>query len=418
MKNKILKKIFLDELFKGSFILLMMMGIFNFLNWIFHFSMARLLGPSGYGSMAALISLTYIYGIPKETIVFFISKYVPIYNIRREKKKIKTLAIKSLKLGFKVSLILFLIMMPISFFLSDFLKINLGLIIMTNLAIFLAISLPILRGVLQGRKKFKYLGATYITESLTKIIVGVSLVVLGLKVYGAMIGFLMGFIYALIIAFYYNKDILDLKNKKQIKIDVSKKRFIKFLYSMVIVVLVLSLDVLLAKGFFTDELAGKYSVLSMLGKIVFFGTVAIGRVMFPLTTEGFEKKEKTTYLLKKAGLIMGVLCLAAVIVFYFLPELVIRILFGADYISVANSLVWVGIAFSMLSFSNLIILYGLSTNKLNNYYLLTIFFIVQISLLSIFNSSILEFSKALMLSNTIMFLGSLILVKFSKNGKN
>ena len=64
MIEKIKNKIRSDELLKGSFILFIMINIFNLLNQVFHLIMARLLGPADYGTLTVLFSLIYIFAIP------------------------------------------------------------------------------------------------------------------------------------------------------------------------------------------------------------------------------------------------------------------------------------------------------------------------------------------------------------------
>ncbi len=52
-----IKRIWSSELGRGAIILLVMINIYNVLNFAFHFSMARLLGPADYGILAVLMSL-------------------------------------------------------------------------------------------------------------------------------------------------------------------------------------------------------------------------------------------------------------------------------------------------------------------------------------------------------------------------
>jgi len=83
-----IKKIMSNELVRGSFILLVTIGIYNLLNFIFHFSMGRLLGPAGYGVLAVLMSIIYIYGVPSEAIQNLVSKYTSRLNFKKENRKI------------------------------------------------------------------------------------------------------------------------------------------------------------------------------------------------------------------------------------------------------------------------------------------------------------------------------------------
>ena len=134
--SKMIKKIFSSELSRGALILLITINLYNFLNFLFHFSMGRMLGPKEYGTLAALMSLVYIYSIPTEAIQNIITKYTSKFNLKNEKGKIKYLLRKSLKKAFLISLLLFIVLIIIAVFLANFLRINFWLILIMNLIIY------------------------------------------------------------------------------------------------------------------------------------------------------------------------------------------------------------------------------------------------------------------------------------------
>jgi len=138
-----------------------------------------------------------------------------------------------------------------------------------------------------------------------------------------------------------------------------------------------------------------------LGKIIFFGTFAISKAMFPLTSERHDINKDSSQLFKKSLLLVFILCLVAVFAYLIIPELIIWILYGNQYTSVAN----------FLSLSNVIIVYALSINKITNYFYLPIFFIIQITLLFIFHNTLFEYILAFMVSTIIMFIGTLFFLK-------
>jgi len=404
------RKFFSNELEKGAFILFAMMMFYNFLNFLFHFSMGRLLGPVNYGVLAVLMSIVYIFSVPSEAIQNIISRYTSRLNIKKENSKIKFLMLKSLKKGFKISLTLFLVSIFISIALSKFLEINFWLIMLTNVLIFSSLILPIIRGILQGRKKFSSLGNSLIIESTFKLIFSVSLVVLGFKVFGAMGGVLLGVSAGIIFSFYFNKDILNEKERAT-GFDRIYSKSIPYFVAMFVVFLIFGLDIILAKRFFSPELAGQYSVLSMLGKIIFFATIAISKVMFPLTSEKHDKNENSTSLFKKSFLIVLFICLIAIFIYGFFPKLIIGILYGKDYLDMAPYLVYSAIALSFLSLSNLILMYGLSTKGLKYILFLPLFLAIEIILLYFFRGNIQNYIIAFMVSNIIMFIGSFFFLK-------
>jgi len=408
---KNIKELGKDELVKGSLVLFFMMNAYNLLNYIFHFSMARMLGPSGYGVLAVLMSFVYIFNVPSESIQNIITNYTIKLNIKKEYGKVKFLFFKSLKKSVIISFIIFLVLIPITIFLSAFLKIDFFLFLITCSLIFFILSLPVLRGILQGRKKFFSLGSNMILEGFIKVIFSIFLVFAGWKVYGAISAVLISILLAFIFGFFFIKEIMKTKEEK-VEFKGIYSYSTPFLISILAIVLIYSLDIILAKRFFSSEIAGKYAVASMLGKMIFFGTFAISKAMFPLSSESYENGKKTLFLLKKSLKIVFLISGIALLAFLFFPSLIIRILFGSAYMGVSGILFIIGLSLTILSFTNLIVLYGLSINKIkkNSFYLL-IFVILEIALLSIFHSSLLQFSLVFLTVNCLMLLYSLMVIK-------
>ncbi len=403
------KKILSSELGRGAVALMITMNIFWLFNLLFHFFMGRLLGPEEYGTLAVLMSIFYIYGIPSEAIQNLISNYVSKFNLKGEDGKIKFLMLKSLKKSFQISIIFFVLLSILSIFISDFLKINLWLILFINLFVFLSFSLPIIRGVLQGRKKFGLLGIGMISEAVLKLGAAILLVYLGFGVFGAIWGIMFGILIGFIISLEFNKKIL---NSVEVKGDFKNIRLesVPYFISMLIITIILSYDIILAKAFFSSEIAGQYAAISMLGKIIFFGTMAIGKTMFPLTSEKNYKKENTFNLFKKSFLAVAFLCLIATIMYALFPTLIINILYGGQYLELSKLLFYLAISFSFLSLTNLILVYSLSTNGIKKPFYLFIFLIIETLLLFLFHRTIFEYILAFMVSNAIMFIGTLFLL--------
>ncbi len=405
-----LKKILSSELGKGTLILFIAINLYNFLNFLFHFIMGRLLGPEDYGILAVLMSIVYIYGIPAEAIQNLIVRYTSKFNVKRKYGEIKFLMIKSIKRSIKISLYFFVIVTIMSIFLARFLRINFWLLELTNILIFLCISGPVFKGILQGRKKFALFGFSMIIESIFKLSFAIMFVLLGFKVFGAIIGLLIGVVFGIVFSFYFNKEILQ-ERKKTVKFDGIYSESIPYFIAMIAIFIALSLDIILAKRFFSPELAGKYSVLSMIGKMIFFGTISIGKAMFPISTENHETNKDSSKIFRKSLFIILCLCIIASLAFLIFPKLIIEILYGNQYIEMAPFLVYSGLSLSFLSLANLIIIYGLSIKRIRKPYLMFIFLIIEIILLFSFHNNIREYVISFMLSNIIMFIGSIFLVR-------
>ena len=410
MIKKILQKVFPSELARGTFILFMTMNASNVLNFLFHFFMGRALEPEGYGVLAVLMSFIYIYSVPNEAIQNLISRYTSKLNLRKNYGKIKFLMLKALRRSFYVSAIIFGVATVLTLFLSRILGINFWLIFLINITIFFAFSIPIVRGVLQGTKKFSRLGNSMVIESGLKLFFSISLVIFGLKVFGAVMGILISLFAALIFSLYFNKEVLR-EEKENATFKEIYVTSIPYFTIMLAIFLFFSLDIIFAKVYFSSEMAGKYAVLSMLGKAIFLATFAVSKAMFPLASEQKDKKEDSSKLFKKSLLIIVSLCAAIIILYAFIPKIVISILYGKEYIEMYPYLVYSGLAFSFLSLSNLILVYGLSINKLRKIHYLFLFLILEVVLFSLFHNTILEYIFSFMVSNIIMFIGSLFFLK-------
>ncbi len=412
MYNKInqLRK---DALIRGSFILFMMLILYNIFNYVFQISMARMLGPADYSILAALMSIIYVFAIPNEAIQTVISKYTSKFTAFNKKGKIKYLLFRSMNQGLIFSFLIFLILIPLSLFLSYFLRISFPLMILTSLFIFYVFTFPITRGIIQGQKKFMALGTNLTVESIIKAGFAIFFVALGLKVYGAMFAVVVGWIISFILSFFVIKDVIKAKREEE-KFGKVYETNLPVIIAITSIVLMYSLDIILARRFFLPQNAGEFAFVSLIGKVIFFVSAAIGKALFPISSEDFVRGKKTSDLFKKSLFLVSLIAFFALIVYLFFPqEIIYLISLGSDqYLAASNILFIIGLSYSFLSITNIIVLYKLSIDKINRRaYCLLAFPIFQVILLSLFHSSLSEFAISLLISNSLMLLYSLYLIE-------
>jgi len=393
-----------DELIRGGVILFIMINLFNLLNYIFHFAMARMLGPEDYGILVVLMSFAYIFGVPVEAIQAIISKYTTKFS---DKGKVKDIILRGMKKAASISGRLYLVFIPVAIFFAYFLNIKFMLLAITGLILISSFINPVLRGALQGEKRFNSLGLSLNLESIIRLVFAIILVYFINNAYSAITAVVISGFLAFFITLLFIKDILEEKRKRVGVGEIysySKSSFILFLAIM----LVLSIDTILAKRFFNPDLAGKYAVASIVGKMIFFGVMGISKAMFPISSEKKEKKHQRKVLKKALWLTLASIFIA-LIIFLVIPEFFIKILFGSKYIEISSLLVYTGLAFSFLSISNLIIMYRLSKGDVKMPWFMFLFVILQVILLALFNRNLFTFSVALCFSTFFMLIGSLFL---------
>lgn len=403
----ILKK----DLFRGSLILLIMLNLFNLFNYVYQFFMARMLTVADYGIFAALMSLVYLLGVPMESTQVISSKYSSELG-KNKPWKIRALVDKMFERGLKFSLVIYILFIPVAFFLSWFMRISVLAILLIGSLVFLYFITPISRGVLQGRKSFLKMGVSFLSEAIFKIIIGLSFVLLGFGVYGAIGGVVLGALFSLILSFYFIREVYKPK-KRKINIDGARSYSFFVFFILLIIFFMFSIDIIFAKRFFTNEVAGAYAVASLMGKMIFFAVTPISKAMFPLTSGLAKQNSRKTFF--NSMKITGLLGILGVAIFKFFPNLLVSLLFGERYLSIFG-IIWIlGFAFLLLSLANASAYYLLSLKKRKNLWVFIIFPILQIILLYLFHSSLFEFSFALVISFAFLLGGLLLAIKNEKD---
>ena len=395
-KNKIL--------LKDNIILFLTMFFAYIINYVFHFYVGRTLGPEDYGIFGVLLSLIYIIVMPLMAIQTTLSKYVTELNAKNEKEKLSYLFSRSLKKIGMIGLIISIIFIVVSPILSSFLKINLvSPLVILGASIMFAFLIPVIRGFLQGVQKFKLLGLTFVIESFSKILFGIPLIFIGYGVNGAVAGFALSFLLPLIILFYFIRNIF--KGKKE-KVKTSEI----YRYSFPVLIMLMALtglytwDIILIKRFFDPIEAGQYAALSLFGKIIFFATLSISMVMFPKILELNSQNKRPSLLLFKSILITIFFGFSASLVYFLIPEFIVNMLFGEEYL-VISPLLWIfGLIMTIFSICYLLSYYNIAFYKVKFLYLLIFFNILEILLLIFFHNSINQVLVILLIIMVLLFL--------------
>lgn len=395
------------SLIKGSLVLLISFNLFNVINFVFHFGMARLLSISDYGILLTLFSIIYLLAVFSESIQLVIVKYSSREN---DGGKLKNLLMRSLKKSFFVSLFLFALYLVLAVPFSYLLKIEYPLMALNGVIIITLFLSPVSRGILQGKRRFKDLGVNMLIEAIIKLALALAFVYIGWRVYGAILGTFFGLLIAFFLSFIKLGDITKSKEKPAYVQDIYKYSKPAFVVNLAIL-LFYSLDVIIARIFFSEVAAGSYAIVSILAKTIFMGTQPISRAMFPLSAENKSGKKKSENIFLNSFAITFAAIISALILFYFFPEFIVKIFSGKEIEMSSNLLFYLGIAIGLLSLSNLILLYKLSLGKIRGCAYLFFLIIVEVFLLSFFSKDLFQFSIAFITAAAIFLWGVIFLVR-------
>jgi len=400
---------------KSIGIMFVFTSLTNFINFIYHVIMGRMLGPSEYGILASVLSFLFIAGAISFTIETTSAKYASTYLARHDSDKIKSFFYSITKRILLFTVVIFAVILLFLNRFMDFLKIDstfplifLGIMIIENSLISIG------RGTVQGMKKFRSLGINLLLEAVIKLGLGVILVYTGLKASGAILGFALATLFAYFLIFFPLKSILRSKENEDIKSRIDIKKFYRDIFFILISTILISLfsytDIILVKHFFSPHETGYYSAAAQIGRIILFFPGAVNLVIFPRFSEKFAKKEKNQSTLFKSLAIVFAIS-AFLLVFYFLwPELIVRVIYGSVYSDAAGLVFRYGIFMTFVSLIYVQVYYFISIEKF--WYLIYFFLIIieQIILIWVFNDSMNLILSILIINSVILFLFNILLI--------
>ncbi len=421
MMMKKIKYITSHPFFTSSAVMVIGSNFANFLAFVYHLIIGRLLGPIHYGELAAVISLATMFSAIFTFLSMVVIKFASSAKSKNEENYIfswfnrKSFAIAS------TLLVLTLILSPVF---SRFLNVELKSIFVVPFFLFFSLLSLVLRAFLQGILKFNQMVVSLNVELLLRLILGVLLVYLGFSVFGAVLGIVISGIIGFFITLYFLKGYTFFSKDKKINInrEIFSYTLPAFIFSLTSTSF-LTTDILLAKHFIGPHDAGIYASLSTLGRIILFGTAPIGAVMFPMISKKFSRGQKYLGIFFVSLLLTFVASIVVLVFYKFLPDVAIKTLYGNGFLGGDKYLIWFGLFAAIYSLTSLICSFYLSINKVKVVILPLIFSIFQIIGIFIFHDSILTIIKVSLLSAILLLVSLLIYFgyetyNFSKSSLN
>ncbi len=270
-------------------------------------------------------------------------------------------------------------------------------------------------GFLRGSMKFAAMGVVILTEALAKLVISVVLVKLGLNawVYAAIpVSMGMGLFIGWSVAIRLPVDMVE-ASKKQIR-QLSYKFVGTSLMTKLATLGFMNLDVVAAKYFLSPVEAGEYALLSLVGKMVFFGGSLFAQFIPPLVSreEGAGRDSKSVFY-KLLGL-ATVVNLAGFVAVGWLGRLTVPLLLGE------KSRVILGL---LPIYAGASVLFAIANNFMSYYQLKkkNVFPVVglglsimQVAGLAVWHQSVEMMAMMMLLSGVVFMEGMLVMHVFAK----
>lgn len=397
MREKI--RFFLRQpLISGGSIIFLSSFIGNIFNYVFNFSMGRFLSVSDYGALIALSSFVSLFSIFQVSVSGVFAKFSARYSARQDVGSQKKITLFGFKLVFLIGAIIVILLFIMNKYLTPFLNVeNNVLMYLIYGSIFFSILISLPQGIFQGQMRFWLISFLSNITPFVKCILGITLVLLGIKLIGALSAlffsiFLPAVAALLILFFGLKTSSANRENKEEEKF---KKEFVKygsgFFVASLGMTLLSNTDIILVRHFFSAFTSGQYAALSLMGKAIFFFTAPISFVFFPMAAYKKEKKERLfgTFIL---ALLLTLFISLVISIFYFVfPQIVLQVFFpGEGYKGLASYLGPFSLYIIIFSLANLLNSFLLSVGRVNIYKATILISLLQILLIAIFHKSLYQ----------------------------
>ncbi len=285
--------------------------------------------------------------------------------------------------------------------------------------------MAVFTGALQGLQKFLALGFNYIIGSFLRLAFAVGLVTLGLGASGAFAAYFLAGLFTIAISIVILTPHLRRSSSVQRSDHGLTLREVTAYAGLVLIGTVClaaltNLDVMIIKHYYPPAEAGQYAAASVLAKIILFFPGAITAVLFPKATERFALQQDSSKIARQAAIAVGGLCGALAVVYFLVPDILIRLLFGLGYENAVPLVGAFGVSMALYALVTLQMNYYLAIHKRRYIALLAGSTILLVIGLVLFHNSLLEVimiqlinATALIVSGELIFRGIISKVRRS-----
>lgn len=331
-------------------------------NYLYNLILGRVLGPTQFADAAVLITFLLVLSFIAMTFQLVTAKFSVLF----ENELFKNFIAKVYKQAFWVGLFLGILIIAFASNLQAiFNTTSSTMFVIFGCGVPLYFLMSVNRGAFQGKKAYKSLSITYQGEMLSRLLVTLGIIlVFNIKTSAVIaIGILISFVFGL---FPFKAKQISFKKSEPLETTYSKQIknfFLLTAFYELTQIIINNSDILLVKHYFESYEAGLYASLALIGRIVYFIAWMFVMLLLPAVVElKKEGKETASILFKYVGYIAGI-SIIIVLGCLLLPELIINILFGEQYLAMAPLLWKYAIATSMFAISNIFAYYYLSLDK-------------------------------------------------------
>ncbi len=338
----------------GSVPLLIALSVQNLSNLIFHVVVSRLIGPSEYGELAALLSVALVISVPVGVVQTVAAKRVAMLNAESESVAATELLQSMAKALSALGVLPGLALVAATPIMTAFLHVSWRPSVLIGPYLYAALLTGLAFGGLQGSLRFRALSTVVVCSVLARLVLGVALTSIGMAVEGAMLATLASQLLSLSLACSIAG--IGPRQWRQVRatLEPFMNEFRPALLALGSFALLAQLDLVLARHYLDARAAGFYSGAGLIARAVLFLPGAVALVAFPrfARTRGAGAQALRWLHLSMAA--VAIIVLGALPILLLGGDVIVELVLGSDYRNAALLVPLLAIAMGLFAIVNLL----------------------------------------------------------------
>ena len=370
----------------------------NVLALVFTIVFARLLGASGYGSLAVLLSAFIILMVPGSAL-----------QIAAAREVSHDLAVGSPSAGAGVrrwlgrlaigTVLAAIVAIPLRSLIGALINVDeLWAAAAVPVTAMLWMIVCVERGVLQGLQRYRTVGFSLVGEALSRIVFALLLVAVGLDVTGAFLGSALSLAaVALVLLWPLGRELGHVEDDPEK--DIRLRELLVGAWVPVIGLTLLlglqELHIIIVKHEASDDAAGSYAVAAVAAKAIVWIAVGLGMYLLPeAARRGKIGLDARPILMRTLGLI-AVAAVPMVLIYAVAGKPLLGAVFGDDLTGASGALPWLGLAMSLLACAYLSVQLLLAMGRATFIWVLGVAIVVEVVALIVIGADLTAVAIAL-----------------------
>jgi O-antigen/teichoic acid export membrane protein len=370
----------------------------NVLALVFTIIFARVLGASGYGSLAVLLSAFIIMMVPGSALQIAAAREIS-QDLAAGEPDAGAGVYRWLMRLAVATLIVAALAIPLRPLIGALINVDeLWAAAAVPVTAMLWIILAVERGVLQGFQRYQTVAFSIIGEASSRIAFALLLVGVGLDVTGAFLGSAMSLLaVALVLLVPLRRQLAgtasDQENPARLR-DLLAGAWVPVI-GLTLLLALQEVHIIIVKHEASADAAGSYAVAAVAAKAIIWIAVGLGMYLLPEAARRGKTGIDARPILLRTVALIGAAAVPMVLIYTFAGKALLAAVFGDDLTQASDALPWLGLAMSLLACAYLSVQYLLAMGRASFIWVLAVCLMLETVLLILIGANLAAVALAL-----------------------